>query len=73
LYRYVAAATMASHDDPEAAAAAAARALQQTSSAAGRRTLTPPDPQLKGARYPGGFKPLPLNINPGFKTCRFKL
>jgi hypothetical protein len=19
-----------------------------------------------------GFKPLPLNVNPGFKTCRFK-
>jgi hypothetical protein len=37
---------------------------------AGRRALTPPDPQLKGARYPGGFKPSPLNINPGFKTCR---
>jgi hypothetical protein len=35
---------------------------------AGRCTLTPPDPQLKGAWYPGGFKPLPLNINPGFKT-----
>jgi hypothetical protein len=34
---------------------------------AGRCTLTPPDPQLKGAWYPGGFKPLPLNINPGFK------
>ena len=31
--------------------------------------MTPPDPQLKGAWYPGGFKPLPLNINPGFKTC----
>jgi hypothetical protein len=23
----------------------------------GRCTLTPPDPQLKGAWYPGGFKP----------------
>jgi hypothetical protein len=32
----------------EAAAAAAA---------AGRRTLTPPDPQLKGAWYSGGFNP----------------
>jgi hypothetical protein len=30
--------------------------------------LTPPDPQLKGAWYPGGFKPFPLNIDPGFKT-----
>jgi phenylalanyl-tRNA synthetase alpha chain len=40
---------------------------------AGRGTaLTPPDPQLKGAWYPGGFKPLPLNINSGFKMCRFK-
>ena len=38
----------------------------------GRCTLSPPYPQLKGAWYPGGFKPLPLNINPGFKTCRFK-
>jgi hypothetical protein len=24
------------------------------------------------ARKATGFKPLPLNINPGFKTCRFK-
>jgi hypothetical protein len=32
-------------------------------------TLTPPDPQLKGACYPGGFKPSPLNIDPGFKMC----
>jgi hypothetical protein len=24
---------------------------------AGRCTLTPPDPQLKGAWYPGGFNP----------------
>jgi hypothetical protein len=23
----------------------------------GRRALTPPDPQLKGAWYPGGFNP----------------
>jgi hypothetical protein len=35
----------------------------------GRCTLTPPDPQLKGAWYPCGFKPSPLNTNPGFKTC----
>jgi hypothetical protein len=34
-----------------------------------RCALTPPDPQLKGAWRPDGFKPLPLNINPGFKTC----
>jgi hypothetical protein len=38
----------------------------------GRCTLTPPDPQLKGAWYPGGFKPLPLNINPGFIMCLSK-
>ena len=34
--------------------------------------LTPPDPQLKGVWYPGGFKSLSLNINPGFKTCLSK-
>jgi hypothetical protein len=34
----------------------------------GRCTLTPPDPQLKGA----WFQPLPLNINPGFKMCLSK-
>jgi hypothetical protein len=28
---------------------------------AGRRTLTPPDPQPKGARYPGGFQPSHLS------------
>jgi hypothetical protein len=32
-------------------------------------TLTPPDTQLKGTWYPGGFKPSPLNINPGDKMC----
>ena len=38
----------------------------------GRCTLSPPYPQLKGAWYPGGFKPLPLNIIPGFKMCLSK-
>ncbi len=27
---------------------------------AGRCALTPPDPQLKGAWYPGGFNPAPI-------------
>jgi hypothetical protein len=26
----------------------------------GRCALTPPDPQLKGAWYPGGFNPAPI-------------
>jgi hypothetical protein len=29
---------------------------------AGRRTLTPPDPQLKGAWYPGGFNPCTYQV-----------
>jgi hypothetical protein len=37
-----------------------------------RRTLTPPDPQPKGACYPGGFKPSPLTIQSWFQNVPFK-
>jgi hypothetical protein len=38
-----------------------------------RCTLTPPDPQLKGARYPRWFQPVHLSSEKiGFKTCLSK-
>jgi hypothetical protein len=40
---------------------------------AGRRTLTPPDPQLKGAWYPGGFKPCTYQVKTRFQTVPFKM
>jgi hypothetical protein len=41
--------------------------------AAGRCALTPPDPQLKGARYPGGFNPCTYHLEKtGFKILPFK-
>jgi hypothetical protein len=49
-----------------------ANGVADAANSVGRCTLTPPDPYLKGAWYPGGFKPLPLNINPGFKICLSK-
>jgi hypothetical protein len=33
---------------------------------AGRGALTPPDPQLKGARWFQTLTPLNINLNPGF-------
>jgi hypothetical protein len=35
--------------------------LKEMGFEAGRCTLSPPDPQLKGAWYPGGFQPLRLS------------
>jgi hypothetical protein len=34
----------------------------------GRCTLTPPDPQLKGARYPGGFNPCTYQVKKRFQN-----
>jgi hypothetical protein len=39
---------------------------------AGQRTLTPPDPQLKGAWYPGGFKPCTCQVKKRFQNVPFK-
>jgi hypothetical protein len=38
----------------------------------GRRTLTPPDPQLKGAWYPGGFNPCTYQVKNRFQNVLFK-
>jgi hypothetical protein len=38
----------------------------------GRCTLTPPDPQLKGAWYPGGFKPCTCQVKTRFQNVAFK-
>jgi hypothetical protein len=35
-------------------------------------TLTPPDPQLKGARYPGGFNPCAYHVQIRYKIVPFK-
>jgi hypothetical protein len=39
---------------------------------AGRCTLTPPDPQLKGAWYPGGFNPCTCQVKNRFQNEPFK-
>jgi hypothetical protein len=40
----------------------------------GRCTLTPPDPQLKGAWYPGDFNPCSYQAkNPGSQNSPFKM
>jgi hypothetical protein len=39
---------------------------------AGRCTLTPPDPQLKGAWYPGGFNPCTYRVKNRFQNVPFK-
>jgi hypothetical protein len=36
------------------------------------RLVTPPDSQMKGGWYPGGFNPCAYQVKTGFKTCRFK-
>jgi hypothetical protein len=36
----------------------------------GRRTLTPSDPQLKGAWYPGGFNPAPIKWKTRFQNVQ---
>ena len=38
----------------------------------GRCTLTPPDPQLKRAWYPGGFDPLNLSSENPVSKCAFQ-
>jgi hypothetical protein len=38
----------------------------------GRRTLTPPDPQLKGAWYPGGFNPCIYQVKNRFQNVPLK-
>jgi hypothetical protein len=40
--------------------------------AAGRRALTPPDPQLKGTWYPGGFNLCAYQVKTWFQSLRFK-
>jgi hypothetical protein len=37
-----------------------------------RRTLTPPDPQLKSAWYPGGFNPCTYQVKTRFPKCAFQ-
>jgi hypothetical protein len=37
-----------------------------------RCTLTPPDPQLKGAWYPGGFNPCAYQADNRFQNVPFK-
>jgi hypothetical protein len=44
----------------------------QRYNAAGRCTLTPPDPQLKGARYPGGFNPCTYQVKNRFQNFAFQ-
>jgi hypothetical protein len=39
---------------------------------AGRRALTSPDPQLKGAWYPGGFNPCTYQVKTRFQNVPFK-
>jgi hypothetical protein len=36
-------------------------------------TLTPPDPQLKGARYPGGFNPCAYEVKTWFQSLLFRM
>jgi hypothetical protein len=43
-----------------------------TSRVVGPCTLTPPDPQLKGAWYPGGFKPRTYQVRNRFQNVPFK-
>jgi hypothetical protein len=38
----------------------------------GRCTLIPPDPQLKGAWYPGGFNPRTYRVKNRFQNVPFK-
>jgi hypothetical protein len=38
----------------------------------GRCTLTPPDPQLKGAWYPGGFNPCAYRVKTRFQNVPVK-
>jgi hypothetical protein len=35
--------------------------------------LTPPDPQLKGAWYPGGFNPCAYHVENRFQNVPFKM
>jgi hypothetical protein len=44
----------------------------ETGYEAGRCTLTPTDPQLKGAWYPGGFNPRTYQVKPRFQNVPFK-
>ena len=37
-----------------------------------RRTLTPPDPQLKSAWYPGGFNPCTYQVKTRFQNLLSK-
>jgi hypothetical protein len=48
---------------PEKMAAAIIEILEQK---AGRRALTPPDPRLKGAWYPGGLNPRTYQVKNRF-------
>jgi hypothetical protein len=38
-----------------------------------RRTLTPHDPQLKGAWYPGGFNPCVYRVKNGFQNVPLQM
>jgi hypothetical protein len=38
-----------------------------------RCTLTPPDPQLKGAWYPGGFNPCTYQVKKPVSKCAFQM
>jgi hypothetical protein len=49
------------------------RATPRTASRwGGRCTLTPPDPQLKGAWFPGGFNPCVYRVRTRFQNVAFK-
>jgi hypothetical protein len=55
--------------------AASSRGLVLASSSVGlvyTPTLTPPDPYLKGARYPGGFNPCAYRVETRFQNVPFK-
>jgi hypothetical protein len=45
----------------------------ELSSSVGLCTLTPPDPQLKGAWYPGGFNPCTYQVKNRFQNVPFKI
>jgi hypothetical protein len=59
----------------EAAKGAAEAAAARAAAAVGppRCTLTPPDPQQKGAWYPGGFNPRTYQVKNPVSKCAFQV
>jgi hypothetical protein len=47
--------------------------LRRAGAEVGRCALTPPDPQLKGAWYPGGFNPRTYQVENRFQNVPFKV